>query len=442
MAAIERLEGMMMAMNARMDAIQALAEVTNGQLLHLENCTETPQTVELNAATLLDGIVERVASEMAKRHREYVEIGRDESNSPIYKWVEGKNKQDLFKSIAKTLIEHGCLTTPGLEAQHLSTSFKAKPKTQHTKRSEHQREPILFEPYAQEWMRRYKEGKIKETTLTGYKTVNNCHLFPFFGKMDIRNITIDTVQDFLNSKSETHTVKSIIDMRIKLGSVLNAALEDGIITMNPARSKRLVITSEVETSTREPLTEDEMTDVLDHLDNLTERHDRLYIAIPLFTGMRRGEVLGLQWGDIDFEKNIVHVRRGIAYTSNTPIIDTPKTEKGKRTVPLDPQLKALLMTSKQPISPHTFVIGGEGEAVTHQTVTRMWERINKTIDLHGATLHCFRHTFITFAYRAGVSEKALQVIGGIRRHQDHAECVRAHSTAGHRQGWHAVRRNV
>ncbi len=52
------------------------------------------------------------------------------------------------------------------------------------------------------------------------------------------------------------------------------------------------------------------------------------------------------------------------------------------------------------------------QPITQQTVKRMWERIRKTINVYDKTPHCFRHTFVTFAWRAGMDEKTLQTIGG------------------------------
>ena len=59
----------------------------------------------------------------------------------------------------------------------------------------------------------------------------------------------------------------------------------------------------------------------------------------VYTGMRREEVLGLRWEDIDTEKGLLHVRRAIAFKGNLPVIGATKTRNGKRTIPLHPDLQ-------------------------------------------------------------------------------------------------------
>ena len=361
--------------------------------LHLENCTEHAIQPMNNAISLFDTDDEGTVLDMARRHRKQVEIGRNERGNPIYKWVEGQNEQELLRNAAMVLIEHGCL-----DAGNAQTQAQAK--------------PVIFEPYARKWKQLYKDGKKKHTTTSEYGSVLTRHIYPWFGKMDMRDITIDRVQAFLNSKSDTHSAKTIHEMKLILGMVLDAAKEDGIIITNPARSRRIAITSTIAAKKRNALTAHQASDIIDHLNDLPQERDRLYLASLLFTGMRRGEVLGLQWGDIDFEKNVILVDRSVTFEGNAPIIGPPKTAAGVRCIPLLPQFRAHLNASKQPISPHTFIIGGEQTPPTQQTVKRMWERIKQTINVHGTTPHYYRHTFVTLAHRAGVAKKTLQDIGG------------------------------
>ena len=189
--------------------------------------------------------------------------------------------------------------------------------------------------------------------------------------------------------------------------VLEAAKEDGIIAMNPARSTRLANPSQ-KVKKRVALTTEQIDDIIAHLDKLTLR-DRMFLALLLFTGMRRNEVLGLKWEDIDFNSGMIHVRRGVTFKGNQPVVSTPKTEAGIRTIPLNPLLAEYL----HPRKAKGYVIEDEkGLPLTQQIVKRMWWRIAKTIDGYDTTPHYFRHTFVTFARRAGIEEKTLQTIGG------------------------------
>lgn len=159
---------------------------------------------------------------------------------------------------------------------------------------------------------------------------------------------------------------------------------------------------------RRALELDELRDILSSLKMLNET-DRRYMMLLLMTGMRRGEVLGLKWEDLDIKKNVLRVVRNITYPrgQNDYVIGTPKTESGTREVPIAPQL----MDCLQPLGAHGYIIGGE-EPITLSTHRRMMERINRQIDLHGATPHIFRHSYATLLNDAGVSVKTIQSIIG------------------------------
>ena len=128
----------------------------------------------------------------------------------------------------------------------------------------------------------------------------------------------------------------------------------------------------------------------------------------MFTGMRRGEVLGLRWEDIDAGAGIIHVKRNVTHAGgNKPVIGTPKTTKGNRDIPLD----AYVLDTLQPLKEEGFIIGGESP-ITMTMFNNTWRRIKKTVDLHGATPHVLRHSYLTYLAGTGTDTKTLQTIAG------------------------------
>ena len=90
--------------------------------------------------------------------------------------------------------------------------------------------------------------------------------------------------------------------------------------------------------------------------------------------MRRGEVLALQWDDIDWNAGLIHVRRNVTFAGNQPHVGTPKTEKGVRRIPIVGMLREHL----EPIGAgETYIIGGEGP-ITEMMFKRTYQRIAKT----------------------------------------------------------------
>lgn len=124
--------------------------------------------------------------------------------------------------------------------------------------------------------------------------------------------------------------------------------------------------------------------------------------------MRRGEVLGLMWEDVDFGQRMISVCRSVTYPANQPNITTTKTKNGVRKVPADDNLILLLDRSENASG---YIVGGE-KPVTLARYNAMCERIEKQVDLHDATAHIFRHSYLTLLDAAGVDPKTLQVIAG------------------------------
>ena len=187
-------------------------------------------------------------------------------------------------------------------------------------------------------------------------------------------------------------------MMTLISEMLDYAVEDGLLPKNPAASKRLFNPS-TKKERRRALTLEEIQDIIKQFYETDNLEHRRILALMLVTGMRRGEVLGLKWEDIDFEKGTISVNKAVSYSSNQPILSTTKTHNGIRTIPLNPQLKELL----KPYSAEGFIIGGD-KPLTKMVYDRIFREIRNSFDLHGATAHVFRHTYLSMLNQAGVEQ--------------------------------------
>ena len=197
-------------------------------------------------------------------------------------------------------------------------------------------------------------------------------------------------------------------MKTILAQILECAKRDKLISDNPATDSRLIIPSD-RCEEREALGNEEIRDIISNLGKLSEQ-DRLFLALLIFTGARRGEILGLQWQDIDLVANVIHICRNATYAKNQAFVGTPKTKSGFRDIPLFPDLLAYLL----PVKERGYVIGGNDKPISLIAFRRMWERIDKTINLHGATPHVFRHTMGTLLNDVGADVKTIQGVLGQR----------------------------
>ena len=261
-----------------------------------------------------------------------------------------------------------------------------------------------FGSYARKWWKLYKVPKHKPTTLQTYENTFEKHIYPFFQNIPLGEITIDTVQAFFNRHMNL-SWSSVRQMKILLHEVFKAAIEDGYMEKDPTASSRLVLPSKK--TIREALPTNDFVDVIKQI-SLLESEDAKLIALMTFTGMRRNEVLGLRWEDIDFDGGVIHIQRGVTYTSNQPIVGTPKSRAGFRDIPITEHLLPYL----HPTQANGYVIGDGDAPITQSRYDRAMERISKTINLYGATAHIFRHSYLTFLGTLNTNVKTIQAIAG------------------------------
>ena len=266
------------------------------------------------------------------------------------------------------------------------------------------RDRRLFADYAWEWFESYKVPKLRPGTEMNYRLIIRKHLVPFFGDMRLDEINTVDVQRFYNQHA--HQSRSTVNkLALILHGIFDSAIEDGLCVIDPTRSKRLTYSKKK--TFRETLSIEDAQDIITNLPKL-ELKDRLLVALLLFTGIQRGEALGLQWEDIDFERKLINIRRSVRFVGNRGYIGPTKSKAGVRLIPLEPQLEEILMAL-----PHdgTYILGNGDLPITEMTYKRGWERICRTINMHGATAHVLRHTYITMA-AAYLDIKTLQTIAG------------------------------
>lgn len=317
-----------------------------------------------------------------------VKTGEAEDGTPLYKKVNGHTQPELADNIVLEYIRNGriweFITPQQVEAMQTTPTVKE---------------------YAVRWMEVFKKPKLKKTTYVNYSKYISDYIVPSLGDKMLHQITTADIQDMLLkyqhlSKHTLKEVKAILCQMIEF-----AREEYKAIGGNPCKSKLLFNPSD-KVKERKALSLEEAQDIIIHLPVL-KWEDAILLAIPMYTGLRRGEVLGLQWEDLDMGKGTITVQRNVTHPGgNQPVITAPKTEAGKRIVPLGAELKKLLSGRNG----KGFILGGE-KPVTLTYYRHAWERITKQINLHGATLHSLRHTYITLA--SGETDiKTLQGVAG------------------------------
>lgn len=318
-------------------------------------------------------------NDMASKLRQRVDIG-DET-----KWVAGSNMQQIIFQAAKLMVEAGMFSTP-------NEKKSATP---------------LFAVYAMHWFNTYKAKSLSVLTAKNYLTDLNKHLIPHFGEMQIGDIRTSDIQVFYDSKKE-YAHSTVRTMGILLYGIFQSAIEDEWIQTNPAKSKRLTMSTKK--TERKALTSEKVSNIASSIHKLRPL-DGVFLALLLYTGVRRGEALGLKWEDIDWDEKLIHIKRAVKFSGNRPIVGDPKSSAGIRVIPLHPALEQILTDIFDGSSQADYITTQCDNPMTQIKYRRTWERIEKTIELYGATPHIFRHTYITLAASA-TDIKTLQCIAG------------------------------
>lgn len=202
---------------------------------------------------------------------------------------------------------------------------------------------VLFEPYVREWLKTYKTQKLRENTISGYTSYLRRHIFPAWASTPIDEITTRDIQNFLNERKEM-SGKTLREMLNLLKQIFDSAVEDKIIAENPARSSRISNPGKASVK-REAIDGDTMRTIIQGLLALQE-NDRRFLALAIYSGMRKGEIIGLQWSDIDLERNVIHVRRSANVNKGKAILGETKSEAGTRDIPITPELMKNLVPIK------------------------------------------------------------------------------------------------
>ena len=263
------------------------------------------------------------------------------------------------------------------------------------------------------WYEKEALLSLKHSTFQSYRYIIDYHLIPSFGPKPIDEITPRMISDFAREKIKgglrSNSVKNIKNC---LSAIFrHAANPDGLIPMNPARSVTIP-KQEDERAIKEPkpLTWNERI-VFENTFNDHYPHYYPLVLCGLRTGLRIGELIALQWPDVDFVQKIIRVQRNITRGK----ITTPKSHSSRRFVRMTSQLMYVLKQHKLFVKEETLRCGWaeipewiffneDGKPLNYGNfIHRIW---NKAVDKSGLkrrTPHDMRHTYATLRLSKGDS---------------------------------------
>lgn len=254
-----------------------------------------------------------------------------------------------------------------------------------------------FRNVAEQW-EEWKQDKVSAGTWRSYYAPLQ-DLIEYFGNMEMGKISGNDVQKYLNSLNlsykSTMTRKGIISM------IYDYAIIDLDMDLkNPC--DRVRVDTRLPRNHRDALSPEEIQAIKD-----TTANEFLIAPLILYTGMRTGEAMALQFSDIDFQKKVIHITKSIDHHGNQPTISSTKTINSVRDIPLLPQLEALLPKKYRKSD---YVVSGE-KPLTKSALRNRWAKWESE---HGVSFdrHSIRHTYATMLYESGVDVKSAQKLLG------------------------------
>lgn len=302
---------------------------------------------------------------------------------------------------------------------------------------------ILFSDYVKIWLEQIQKT-VDDVTFQGYEQLAKSHIIPYFQQKKIRlqNINKDHLQEYIDEKAKNGrldkkgglSAKSLKLHRNILNQTLKEALKSNLITVNPCQWVKLP-----QVQRREPTyyTAEQVENLLSAIARKEDNAFYLLIKITATYGLRRSEVLGLQWNSINFEQNTMQIGHTVVKLNKTVRKDKTKNASSYRSFPLIPEIKELLLKEKKRQernrkefknayinSPYVFV-WDDGKPYSTEYVSQHFRRILVWNDLPLIRFHDLRHSCASLLLSRGFTLKDVQEWLG------HSDITLTANTYGH-----------
>lgn len=274
------------------------------------------------------------------------------------------------------------------------------------------------------WLYDYKKNTVKQKTFEGYETLVRVHLIPAFSKIQLKKLTVDHVQKFINAKvKDGLSSRTIRYINTLLHGALKQAVNNGLLVRNVSEA---VVLPERKQKERKFLTADEQNRLIN---SLKDEQQGFILLFALSTGLRRGELLALRWSNYDTEKRYISIKENLSRLKGEDgkshlTFTTPKTASSKRTIPLLPDISKMLNEHRHAQTVKRFKAGqlwedndlifctDFGKPIEPRNLHRVLERACDNANISCINIHALRHAFATRALENGIPLKVVSDILG------------------------------
>ncbi len=278
---------------------------------------------------------------------------------------------------------------------------------------------IKFQELAEEWFENYAKNALRSTTYERMLQLTH-RVYPAIGHLRIDKITARHLQGFVNSLAKEganeKTGKPLAPKTIRhnlsfISDVFSYAVRMDLVEDNPCKK---VTIPKGESKEKEIYSQEEMQQLLALMQNAPLKY-RVFFYLIAYSGFRRGEMLGLEWKDVDFENQIISIRRTSNYVADIGnYTDTTKTKRSQRTLKIAAPIMAMLRELQNEQANESLRLGDKW-VETDRIFTRWngtpmgthtpYKWLRKLCDENGLPfhgIHAFRHFAASSMISAGL----------------------------------------
>lgn len=280
-------------------------------------------------------------------------------------------------------------------------------------------ESMLFSELAELWLASFTQS-IKESTLTHYQYTLHKYLLPVLGGLSVSVLNETTLErlflKILSPEDGSHKPLGSSSAQECLGMLRRILRYAAHLHLIPPIELCIQL-PRAKKAELQPLNLSEQTRIRAFLlDSPTPR--KIGMLLQMNLGLRIGEICGLQWGDFDFESGSLMIRRTVCRVCcgnghTKLVVQTPKTQRSAREIPLPKQLLFLLKKLGEPFAADTwFLSGNENRPVEPRCYRKSIRCYLRQASLRNVHPHLLRHTFATTCLQAGCDVKTLSELLG------------------------------
>jgi integrase len=320
-----------------------------------------------------------------------VDIGRDEAT--------GKRKQKSLSGFkTKKEAEQACneLINQLIKGDYIEPTEKT------------------IKDYIVEFMDSHAKQVLRQRSFDNHLVVINKHIIPELGSLKLSKVTPAQIQKFYNKKSEEGLSADYVKyMHSVLRKSFNQAVKWGFI------NKNVIDLAEPPRLSSKDINTWSLDEATSFLNYTRDKRFHIVYLLAIYTGMRKGEILGLRWKDVDLDKGKVSIRQTLSGTTKGLIFQEPKTKGSKRLISITSEVVAELKKHKLEQNKNKLKLGPAyedfdlvacietGKPLEPRNLTRHFTRMIKEADVPKLRFHDLRHTHATILLQLGEHPKVV-----------------------------------